>query len=217
MKTMIRGACPSRETLIKRLAVLGIVSFVFLVCCGGSTVTGVNVSPMSSGPHGWYNVGPTEPGIWASIAVDPSGSGTVYLAPIGGGIRKSTDNGKTWTSVGFPLDEVAFYSFAMDASGPDTIYAGVFSPFSSAPSGVYKSTDGGTSWKLTSPSLIPPSLQADPTTPGVVYAGTLGGALLKTTDAGETWTTTYSSTLPIFAIQIDPWDGNNVYIATLAR
>ncbi len=96
---------------LKGVAVLGIVSFVFLAGRGGSTVSGVTVSPSSpavvvSGVsfepaadiHGWWNVGPTEPGVW-SLAVDRAGSGTLYVATVGGGVRKSIDYGQTWTSV----------------------------------------------------------------------------------------------------------------------
>jgi len=45
---------------------------------------------------------------------------------------RPTDNENTWTSVDPGPNELTVFSFAMDASGPNTIYAGVFSTFSSA-------------------------------------------------------------------------------------
>ena len=106
-----------------------------------------NVSGRRTGPKppGWHSVGPTQPGIVGNITAHPSGA--VYLASMGGGVRKSNDFGATWTSVNAGLPPGAL-SFAMDASGPDTVYVGTFSVAATAPGGVFKSTDGGTTWEL---------------------------------------------------------------------
>ena len=164
-------------------------------------------------PPGWRNVGPTQPGIVGNVAVHPSGA--VFLASMGGGVRKSNDFGATWTSVNAGLPPGAL-SFAMDASGPDTVYVGVFSL--APPGGVFKSTDGGTTWELSpaTANIVPAALEADPSNPGIVFMGALGGVLRKTTDGGATWTISFSGTSPIGSVQIDPTNGNNVYLATLA-
>ena len=176
-----------------------------------------NLSGRGTGakPPGWRNVGPTQPGIVGNIAVHPSGA--VFLASMGGGVRKSSDFGATWTSVNAGLPPAAL-SFAMDASGPDTVYVGIFSAAATAPGGVFKSTDGGTTWALSpaTANIVPLALEADPSNPGIVFVGGLGGALRKTTNGGATWTTSFSGTSPIGSVQIDPTNGNNVYLATLA-
>jgi len=166
-------------------------------------------------PPGWRNVGPTEPGIIANMAAHPSGA--VYLASMGGGVRKSNDFGATWKSVNAGLPPGAL-SFAMDASGPGTVYVGVFSAAATAPGGVFKSTDGGTTWELSpaTANMVPLALEADPSNPGTVFMGALGGPLRKTTNGGATWTISFNPMSPIGSVQIDPTNGNNVYLATLA-
>ena len=73
---------------------------------------------------------------------------SIYTGSIGGGVRKSTDNGVTWSAVNDGLAPRAIYSLAVDAAGPEIVYAGAFSPNAAEPSGVYKSSDGGASWTL---------------------------------------------------------------------
>jgi photosystem II stability/assembly factor-like uncharacterized protein len=94
-------------------------------------------------------------------------SGAVFLASMGGGVRKSNDFGATWTSVSAALPPAAL-SFAMDASGPDTVYVGVYSAAATARGGVFKSTDGGTTWAISpaTANIVPLALEADPSNPG---------------------------------------------------
>jgi hypothetical protein len=76
---------------------------------------------------------------------------------------------------------------AIDPVTPTTIYAGTAYPDLS-PIGVYRSTDGGTTWAAT--SLTGASVYAlvpDPTTEGTIYAGK-GGGVSKSTDGGDAWT-----------------------------
>ena len=97
---------------------------------------------------GWRNLGPDLGAVWAPINIDPGGSGTIYTGSVGGGVRRSTDNGVTWSAVNDGLAPRAIYSLAVDAAGPEIVYAGAFSPNAAEPSGVYKSSDGGASWTL---------------------------------------------------------------------
>jgi photosystem II stability/assembly factor-like uncharacterized protein len=115
-------------------------------------------------------------------------------------------------------------SLAMDASGPNTVYVGLFAPNRPAPAvasmGLYKTTDGGATWtQLPNNVLVPMTLAADPYTSGVIYEGALGGFINKSSDGGYTWTRTYtpsgSREQPVEAIVIDPLNTANVYAATL--
>jgi len=108
--------------------------------------------------------------VWAPVTVDPNGSGTIYIASIGGGVRKSTDYGVTWSNAG--LGNLAVYGFAMDAAGPDHVYAGVFTSDDVITSGVYKSDDGGVTWNRVATG-IPWMITADPNILGTVYAAGL--------------------------------------------
>jgi photosystem II stability/assembly factor-like uncharacterized protein len=162
----------------------------------------------------------------SKVLVDPAGSGTVYAASIGPGVRKSTDNGATWTDVSAGLRAVSGYqgfaalSITMDASGPNTIYAGTFGPLPPATiptkSSMYKTTDGGATWSPLPGDVASPNVMAaDPYTPGVVYEGTLMGFINKSTDGGNSWVRARNGTAPVIVIEIDPVNTNNVYAATL--
>lgn len=169
-------------------------------------------------PHGWSNIGPGSPGVRATIAVDPQGSGTIYVGSVGGGVRKSTDHGATWSSVSSGLHGTAVFALATDASGPDTVYAGVFSVAATAPGGVYRSIDGGATWTFLAQTAmtIPQSLAAHPNASGVVYMADLGQRIFKTVDGGANWIRVFTGPAVVTSIIIDPIDPNTVYATTLA-
>lgn len=99
-----------------------------------------------------------------SATFDPSDAtgNTIYLATPGGGVFKSIDGGTTWTGVtdsnlpgnssgSVPLG-IAFSSVTVDSNNPNTIYAGSgdYDGTVTLGSGLYKSTDGGSTWTLLS-------------------------------------------------------------------
>jgi photosystem II stability/assembly factor-like uncharacterized protein len=86
-------------------------------------------------------------------------------------------------------------SLVMDPANPKTLYMG------GAEGGVWKTTDGGQVWKSmtdSQPSLAVGAITLDPTNPNTIYVGTgeqnfsgdsyYGAGILKSTDAGATWT-----------------------------
>src|SRR6516162_1223421 len=110
----------------------------------------------------WTNIGPSPVSVNA-IAVDPHGTGTIFLGTAGGGVRKSVDGGETWSAVNTGLTNPGIQALAIDASGPQTVYAG---------GGLFKSDDGGSTWQnVAAISGALASVTADPNLPGVVYAG----------------------------------------------
>jgi photosystem II stability/assembly factor-like uncharacterized protein len=110
----------------------------------------------------WTNIGPSPAAVWA-FAVDPRGTGTVFMGAITGGVRKSVDHGKTWSAVNTGLTNLIVLALAIDASGPQTVYAGTVG------GGLFKTDDGGGTWRNILPGLIG-SVAADPNRSGVVYA-----------------------------------------------
>ena len=58
---------------------------------------------------GWRNLGPDLGAVWAPINIDPGGSGTIYTGSVGGGVRRSTDNGVTWSAVNKGIAPRAIY------------------------------------------------------------------------------------------------------------
>src|SRR5439155_966003 len=96
---------------------------------------------------------------------DPTNANTVYAAVTTGstsgslnagflttgmGVWKSTDGGTTWTNTTAAIStKLSYTDLAMDPTTPQTLYLAVDDPENgSAVNGVYKTTNGGTSWTL---------------------------------------------------------------------
>ncbi|MCF7958154.1 MAG: glycosyl hydrolase, partial [Phycisphaerae bacterium] len=147
------------------------------------------------------------------ILVDPRNSDVVFVAaegPLwsGGGDRglyKTTDSGKTWKAVLEISDNTGVTDIALDPRNPDVVYAASYQRrrhvgllIGGGPeSAIYKTTDGGQSWKKLSNGLPAVdigriALTISPQNPDVVYAlvyaaGDESG-FFRSADRGETWT-----------------------------
>ena len=94
----------------------------------------------------------------SEIAVDPSNSAVAYVAMSASGVNgasgntgiwKTTDSGATWTNTTAIISTSQPYSSVrIDPNSPTTVYAAVGNLFGSIVNGVYKTTNGGTSWSL---------------------------------------------------------------------
>jgi photosystem II stability/assembly factor-like uncharacterized protein len=157
-----------------------------------------------------------------SIAVDPSNPRVVYVgsgepngsndSEAGLGLFVSRDAGGTWRRLAAaPFDGLAIASLAIDPRRPRVLYAGaayarrgasgvwggrVFPP-GTRRAGVYRSTDGGRTWRL---RLVRPAtdkfrfgggvtrIRLDPVRSRIVYAAVLGHGLYRSSDGGGSWT-----------------------------
>jgi photosystem II stability/assembly factor-like uncharacterized protein len=124
----------------------------------------------------------------------------------GDGVYRSRDGGKTWEHVGFRQSD-GISKIRIHPTNPDIVFVASFGKYSvpSAERGVYKSTDGGTTWRRVlhrddrSGAI---DIVIDHNNPDVIYAalweayrkeytmssGGPGSGLFKSTDGGETWT-----------------------------
>src|SRR6185503_11304322 len=124
----------------------------------------------------------------------------------GDGVYRSIDAGKTWTNVGFAASE-NISKIRIHPSNPDIVFVAAFGKHSApnAERGVYKSTDGGRTWRKTlfrNDSTGAIDIAFARSTPNVIYAalweafrieytmssGGAGSGLFKSTDGGDTWT-----------------------------
>lgn len=156
-------------------------------------------------------------GTIGAIAVAPSNESIIYVGEGEntmrgnvseglGGAWKSTDDGKTWKNIGLK-ESRHIVRIVVHPKNPAIIWAAVmghlFGPNENR--GVYKSTDGGASWKkvlYVNPQTGASDLIIDPSNPDILYAGTWqlirtpyslesggeGSGMYKSTDGGETWT-----------------------------
>lgn len=124
----------------------------------------------------------------------------------GYGVWKSVDAGKTWTAAGLEKSR-HIPRMRVHPTNHDIVYAAVLGNIykPSPERGVFKSTDGGQTWRkvlYTNDMAGAVDLALDPTNPRILYASTWrvqrtpyslssggeGSALWKSTDSGETWT-----------------------------
>lgn len=173
-----------------------------------TTNAGVDWVPVTDGQIGSTSVG--------AVAVSESNPDVVYIGTgescirgniiPGDGVYKSTDAGKTWTKVGFS-DRQNISRIRVHPANPDIAWVAAFG-FHGAPNeerGVFKTTDGGRTWRKVlyrDARTGAIDLSVDPANPNVIYAalweafrneytmssGGPGSGLFKSIDGGETWT-----------------------------
>lgn len=162
--------------------------------------------------------------VWV-VAHRPDDPGTLYAGVYGDNLYRSTDTGQTWHSIGEgeTLQYVRAIAFAPDNS--ETLYVGT------EPANIYKSTDGGDTWHDLEIRKLPGSeswslpyspragavrtLAIHSAEPNLIYAGVEQGGILKSTDAGSTWTITHGGIHPdIHAFAIHPDNPRTLFSAT---
>jgi photosystem II stability/assembly factor-like uncharacterized protein len=132
------------------------------------------------------------------LKVDPLNPQVVYAGTQGQGVFRSEDGGRSWRPVG--LQGVIVKSLVASRRQPGVVYAGTKSPPL-----VYRTQDGGTQWEeLTSFRRVrrrwlwvspaePPytayviALAISPSDPDVVLAGVELGAVVRSSDGGQSW------------------------------
>jgi photosystem II stability/assembly factor-like uncharacterized protein len=153
------------------------------------------VDPSSLDALRWRLIGPFRAGRVSAGAVDPSDANTYYFGTPGGGIWKTRNAGQTWTPIFDQTGMASIGALAIAASNPQVLYAG--SGEETRGDGVYKTTDGGTSWinvGLRDTHYIG-SIVISATNPDDVVVGAIGErtaspdrGVFHTTDGGRTWT-----------------------------
>lgn len=179
--------------------------------------TGGGVWKTKDGGREWENISDGYfGGSIGSIAVSKSDPNVIYVGggektvrgnvSSGYGIWKSVDAGKTWQASGL-IKSRHVPRIVIHPTNHNIVYAGVLGNIykPTQERGVYKSTDGGKTWKKTlfsNEHAGVVDLIMDPTNPRILYASTWrvqrtpyslssggeGSALWKSTDSGETWT-----------------------------
>jgi photosystem II stability/assembly factor-like uncharacterized protein len=166
----------------------------------------------NDGGRSWKNAGLKEARHIIRIIVDPRNPDIVWVAAIGHlfgpntdrGVFKTTDGGKTWKKTLFVNDNTGCSDLVMEPGNPAVFYAGMWqvrrTPYSMESggdgSGLYKSTDGGETWKnLTTKKGLPAGiwgivgLAVAPSNTDKVFAliENSKGGLFISDDGGETW------------------------------
>lgn len=158
----------------------------------------------------WTNVGLRDSSQIGKVWVDPQNADLVYVAAIGHpygpnqerGVFRSADGGKTWEKILYVNEKTGAADLAVDPRNSKVMYASTWQVlrqpwdiYEFGPgSGIYKTTDGGDTWKQLKEGL-PKSemgkigISVSPADPNRIYA-TIGGddgGIYRSDDAGKTW------------------------------
>jgi photosystem II stability/assembly factor-like uncharacterized protein len=173
-------------------------------------------------------VGPSRGGRVTTVTGVPSQPKTFYMGVASGGLFRTTDSGATWTPITdgkVPLGSTGCVAVA--DSDPNIIYLGTGSDGVrsnvSTGRGMYKSTDGGETWKfigLYNGGQIG-AVRIHPTNPNIVWVSATGDVfksnsergVFKTTDGGQTWQRVLyiSDTVGAMDLELQPGNPNVVY------
>ena len=181
-------------------------------CIRGNIIAGNGVYKSTDAGKNWSFAGLRDTQAIGRIIVHPKNPDIVFVAALGHpfaanperGIFRSTDGGKNWTKVLFKDENTGGIDIAFDPENPSILFAGLWqarrSPWgmdSGGPgSGLYRSTDGGSTWKRLSGHGLPDGIIGRI---GVAVAYTNSnrvwalieadkGGLFRSEDGGENWT-----------------------------
>ncbi|MGA3246075.1 MAG: glycoside hydrolase [Bacteroidota bacterium] len=149
----------------------------------------------------WRMIGPFRAGRTVGATGVPGQPNVFYIGVNNGGVWRTSDYGRTWAPIFDDQPTGSIGALAVAPSNPDIIYVGsgegLQRPDLSVGDGVFKSIDGGKTWKFMG---LPDAQQigavlVDPRDPNRVYVAVLGhpyGAneqrgVFKSTDGGTTW------------------------------
>jgi photosystem II stability/assembly factor-like uncharacterized protein len=175
---------------------------------------GDGIYKSTDGGQSWQHLGLRDAQQIGSILVDPKDSNRVLVAALGHpygpnaerGIFRSLDGGATWQNVLFKDENTGAIDLAFDPRNPQTIYGVMWASrrppwttggaYGAAGSGLYKSVDGGTTWRQLSKGLPSGSdlgrigIAIAPSDPSRMYAmvqSAKAGGVYRSEDAGESW------------------------------
>ncbi len=195
------------------------------------------------GGRSWKNLGLKDTRHITRIIVHPKNPDVVWVAAVGHlfgpnderGVFKTTDGGKTWKKTLFANNLAGAVDLVMEPENPKVFYATTWrvirTPHSMESggegSGLWKSTDGGESWKNISRNKGLPKdtlgilgVAVAPSNPDRLFTiiESKTGGLFRSDDAGETWTKTNSENeirqraWYYSKVFVDPKNENQVYV-----
>jgi len=212
-------------------------------CIRGNISHGDGVYKTLDGGKTWKNVGLRDSRAIGKIIINPANPDIVFVAALGHpygpnserGIFRTTDGGKAWERVLYKDENTGGVDVAFDPHNPNILFAALWqarrTPWSLSSggpgSGIYRSIDGGTSWKHLEEHGLPKGPYGkigvavaanSERVYALIEAHDPDGGLYRSDDAGETWQLVNPShslwQRPWYYMHViaDPRDENALYI-----
>lgn len=208
---------------------------------------GDGIYKSTDGGSTWTHLGLRDGQQIAQIAVDPRNAERLFVAVAGHpygpneerGIFRSTDGGKTFEKVLYKDENTGGADVQIDPTNSDIVYASLWEAregpwengsWNGTGGGIFKSTDGGKTWRQLTKGLPEGIVQANVTiAPSMTrrlfaaVATLTGSNLYRSDDGGETWATTTTDARPALRIgggdlpvlRIDPKNPDVIYSASI--
>ncbi|MFM1840822.1 MAG: hypothetical protein RIR47_871 [Bacteroidota bacterium] len=207
----------------------------------GNIMQGDGVYKSTDAGKTWKNIGLKNTQSISRVRVHPTNPDIVYVSALGHafgpneerGVFKTTDGGKTWNKVLYVNEKAGAEDLVIDQQNPEIIYASIWEVYRTpykmwadvGTSALYKSTDGGASWKVISKN---PGMPAVVGKIGVAVSPADGnrvwaivespeGGLYRSDDGGANWKLVNNErklrqrAFYYSRIVADPKDKNTVY------
>lgn len=170
-------------------------------------------------PSGWTWLGPGNiGGRVRSILIHPNNADVMWIGSVTGGIWRTINGGVTWAPLDDFMGNLSVTTMVISPGDPNVIYAGTGEGVFlvnhvkdlTRGAGVFKSTDGGTTWSQLSSTANGDwyhvgRLAIDPNNSQILLAATASG-IWRSADAGATWTK--QSPFATLDINFHPTDGS---------
>lgn len=173
---------------------------------------------------GWTWIGPGNiGGRTRGIAIHPTSTATMFAGSVGGGIWKTTNGGATWAVVDDFMANLAVSAIVYRPGDPATMFAGTGEGFFNIDAlqgaGVFRSTDGGTTWSQLSSTTgtdfnVVNELAMSPN--GNTLLAATGAGIFRSVDLGTSWLQT-SSTVGMMDVKFLPGSNTNAVAGTRTR
>ncbi|HEY7095819.1 MAG TPA: glycoside hydrolase [Terriglobales bacterium] len=211
---------------------------------------GDGIYKSTDGGHTWTHLGLRDGQQIGSILIDPDNPSRVFVAVLGHpygpnverGVFRSLDGGAHWEKVLYKDENTGAIDLAFDPSNPQVLYADMWSSrrppwttggaYSAAGSGLYKSTDGGATWRQLTKGLPTWSdglgrigIGVAPSDGQRIYAlvdSRATSGLYRSDNAGESWERVNSDERiwgrgdDFACVRVDPKDKNTIYVANIS-
>jgi len=210
--------------------------------------TGDGMYKSTDGGQTWRHLGLRDAQQIPAILVDPRNPNRLFVAVLGHpygpsperGVFRSTDGGQSWQKVLYKDERTGAIDLASDPRNPETVYAVLWQAqqgpwengaFSGPNSGLFKSTDGGTTWNLLTgglPTFAQGGLgrigiaiaESDPNRMyALVEARGEAGGVYRSDDAGANWKRIngeqriYGRGSDFACVRVDPKNKDAIYVA----